>query len=108
VNGLYSQSLEEHQHFAEGNEARHSVINSPRGTGTPAHGLGFGGHKRSGEGAILSPDPLRPFTVHSKVPEAEIAETPHLTDSGVEKWVLRKNNRAREGVVVRFTEVPCN
>lgn len=63
VNGLYTQSQEEADCFAAGNLAGHSVINSPKGTGTPAFGMGFGGNKQSGEGEILnSIDPLRAFT----------------------------------------------
>jgi len=63
VNGIYTQSQAEADRFAAANEAGHSVINPPRGTGTPAFGMGFGGNKDSGEGEILNAaDPLRPFT----------------------------------------------
>jgi acyl-CoA reductase-like NAD-dependent aldehyde dehydrogenase len=49
--------------FAARNEAGHSVINPPKGTGTPAFGMGFGGNKESGVGEILNAaDPLRAFT----------------------------------------------
>ena len=38
-------------------------INSAKGTGTPAVGMGFGGNKESGTGEILnSADPLQAFT----------------------------------------------
>jgi len=63
VNGIYTQSQPEADRFAALNEAGHSVINPPKGTGTPAFGMGFGGNKASGEGEILnSADCLRPFT----------------------------------------------
>jgi aldehyde dehydrogenase (NAD+) len=107
VNGLYSQSRLEQQTFAEANEARHSVINSPRGTGTPAHGLGFGGNKKSGEGKILSPDPLAPFSTSARASQ-EVPETPHVTEGAVEKWVRYLNTRGKERVVVNFTDVPSH
>ncbi len=63
VNGIYTQSQTEADRFASGNQAGHGVINSPKGTGTPAFDMGFGGNKASGEGEILnSVDPLRAFT----------------------------------------------
>jgi len=63
VNGIYTQSRKEADEFAARNLAGHGVINSPKGTGTPAFGMGFGGNKDSGEGEILnSTDPLRAFT----------------------------------------------
>jgi aldehyde dehydrogenase (NAD+) len=63
VNGIYTQSQPEADRFAALNRAGHSVINSPKGTGTPAFGMGFGGNKASGEGEILNAaDPLRAFT----------------------------------------------
>lgn len=63
VGGIYTQSQREADDFAARNEAGHSVINSPKGTGTPAYGMGFGGNKDSGEGEILnSADPLQAFT----------------------------------------------
>lgn len=63
VNGIYTLSKNEADVFAQMNEAGHSVINSPRGTGTPANGMGFGGNKSSGAGEILwSIDPLAAFT----------------------------------------------
>ncbi len=63
VNGIYTQNQAEADYFAAHNRAGHSVINSPKGTGTPAFGMGFGGNRDSGEGEILnSADPLRPFT----------------------------------------------
>lgn len=62
VAGIYTQSQVEADIFALSAEAGHVLINSPRGTGTPAFGMGFGGNKESGEGEILnSADPLRPF-----------------------------------------------
>ncbi|NCY25734.1 MAG: aldehyde dehydrogenase family protein, partial [Alphaproteobacteria bacterium] len=62
VAGIYTQSQVEADMFAMGAEAGHVLINSPRGTGTPAFGMGFGGNKDSGEGEILNAaDPLRPF-----------------------------------------------
>ena len=62
VNGIYTQDANEAEIFAQANQAGHTVINMPKGTGTPANGLGFGGNKASGEGEILGPDPERPFT----------------------------------------------
>lgn len=63
VNGIYTLSQHEANQFARENQAGHTVINSAKGTGTPAFGMGFGGNKASGEGEILnSADPLRPFT----------------------------------------------
>ena len=63
VNGIYTQSQKEADTFAAHNQAGHSVINSAKGTGTPAFGMGFGGNKESGEGEILNAaDPLRAFT----------------------------------------------
>lgn len=63
VNGIYTQNKEEAEIFARENGAGHTVINSPKGTGTPAFGMGFGGNKHSGEGEILNnADPLQAFT----------------------------------------------
>lgn len=63
VNGIYTQSQAEADRFAAENKAGHGLINSAKGTGTPAHGMGFGGNKASGEGEILnSADPLQAFT----------------------------------------------
>lgn len=63
VNGIYTLSKAEADQFVQLNKAGHSVINSPRGTGTPASGMGFGGNKSSGAGEILwSVDPLAAFT----------------------------------------------
>jgi aldehyde dehydrogenase (NAD+) len=63
VAGIYTQSQKEADSFAAQNQAGHSVINSPKGTGTPAFGMGFGGNKESGTGEILNAaDPLQPFT----------------------------------------------
>lgn len=68
VGGLYTQSQKEADAFARLNQAGHGVINSPKGTGTPAFGMGFGGNKDSGEGEILnSADPLRAFTRDGQV-----------------------------------------
>src|SRR5262249_38708090 len=50
VNGIYTQSRSEAERFAAENQAGHSVINPPKGTGTPAFDMGFGGNKESGEG----------------------------------------------------------
>lgn len=62
VNGIYTQDAGEAEYFALHNRAGHSVINSPRGTGTPANGMGFGGQRASGEGEILNAaDPLAAF-----------------------------------------------
>ncbi len=64
VSGIYTQSQREADAFARGSEAGHVVINPPKGTGTPAFGMGFGGNKASGEGEILNAaDPLRAFTL---------------------------------------------
>ncbi len=63
VNGIYTQSRAEAEYFARHNGAGHTLINSPKGTGTPAFGMGFGGNKESGTGEILnSADPLAAFT----------------------------------------------
>jgi aldehyde dehydrogenase (NAD+) len=63
VNGIYTLSKTEAEQFIAQNEAGHSVVNSPKGTGTPANGMGFGGRKASGVGEILwSGDPLAAFT----------------------------------------------
>lgn len=63
VGGIYTLSQKEADVFARLNEAGHSLINSPKGTGTPAFGMGFGGNKESGAGEILnSADPLQAFT----------------------------------------------
>jgi aldehyde dehydrogenase (NAD+) len=63
VNGIYTQSKNEAEIFARENQAGHTLINSPKGTGTPAFGMGFGGNKESGEGEILNTaDPLQAFT----------------------------------------------
>lgn len=62
VNAIYTQSRAEADDFAARNEAGHTVINSATGTGTPAHGMGFGGNKDSGTGEILNAeDQLHPF-----------------------------------------------
>ena len=67
VSGIYTQSQEEADIFAAHSDAGHVLINSPKGTGTPAFGMGFGGNKSSGEGEILNAaDPLRPFTRDTK------------------------------------------
>jgi aldehyde dehydrogenase (NAD+) len=63
VNAIYTQNQKEADQFAYANQAGHSLINSPKGTGTPAHGMGFGGNKDSGTGEILNAaDPLAAFT----------------------------------------------
>jgi aldehyde dehydrogenase (NAD+) len=63
VSGIYTQNKEEAEIFARENEAGHTLINSPKGTGTPAFGMGFGGNKHSGMGEILNnADPLQAFT----------------------------------------------
>lgn len=67
VSGIYTQNQAEADRFAQVSEAGHVLINSPKGTGTPAFGMGFGGNKASGEGEILNAaDPLRPFTRDDK------------------------------------------
>jgi aldehyde dehydrogenase (NAD+) len=67
VSAIYTQNQEEADQFAMASEAGHVLINPPKGTGTPAHGMGFGGNKDSGEGEILNAaDPLRPFTRDGK------------------------------------------
>ena len=64
VSGIYTLSQSEADGFARASMAGHVVINSPKGTGTPAFGMGFGGNKASGEGEILNAaDPLRAFTL---------------------------------------------
>jgi len=68
VSGIYTQSQKEADMFAAGSEAGHVVINPPKGTGTPAFGMGFGGNKASGEGEILNAaDPLRAFTMQEPI-----------------------------------------
>lgn len=63
VSAIYTQNQQEADSFARLSEAGHVLINSPKGTGTPAYGMGFGGNKDSGEGEILnSCDPLQAFT----------------------------------------------
>ncbi|MDX2112451.1 MAG: aldehyde dehydrogenase family protein [Alphaproteobacteria bacterium] len=63
VAAIYTQSQSEADLFAARAEAGHILINSPKGTGTPAYGMGFGGNKHSGCGEILnSADPLAAFT----------------------------------------------
>ncbi len=63
VGGIYTQSQAEADRFARENQAGHGVINSAKGTGTPAFGMGFGGNKASGSGEILNAaDPLAAFT----------------------------------------------
>lgn len=62
VNGIYTQSAKEAALFSERNRSGHSVINMPKGTSTPAHGMGFGGAKASGTGEILGLDAEAPFT----------------------------------------------
>jgi aldehyde dehydrogenase (NAD+) len=63
VSAIYTQSQSEAEKFAYASEAGHALVNSPRGTGTPANGMGFGGNKDSGCGEILnSVDPLQAFT----------------------------------------------
>ncbi len=67
VGGIYTQNKEEAEIFAQENEAGHTLINSPKGTGTPAYGMGFGGNKESGTGEILNnADPLQAFTKSGK------------------------------------------
>jgi aldehyde dehydrogenase (NAD+) len=62
VSAIYTQSQKEADYFALHSEAGHVLINPPKGTGTPAHGMGFGGNKESGEGEILNAaDPLQAF-----------------------------------------------
>ncbi len=68
VNAVYTLSQKEADDFVRLNGAGHSVINSPKGTGTPANGMGFGGNKASGEGEILNAaDPLAAFTRRGNV-----------------------------------------
>lgn len=63
VGAIYTQSQREADYFAQHCDAGHVLINPPKGTGTPAHGMGFGGNKHSGEGEILNTaDPLQAFT----------------------------------------------
>jgi aldehyde dehydrogenase (NAD+) len=63
VNAIYTQNQSEADRFAYANLAGHALINSAKGTGTPAHGMGFGGNKDSGSGEILNAaDPLAAFT----------------------------------------------
>ena len=67
VAGLYTQNQSEVDSFIKKAGAGHILVNSPKGTGTPAYGMGFGGNRDSGEGEILnSSDPLLPFTKPGK------------------------------------------
>ena len=63
VGGIYTQNAQEAEQFSYACDAGHVLINSPKGTGTPAFGMGFGGNKHSGDGEILNAaDPLAAFT----------------------------------------------
>jgi len=63
VAAIYTQNQAEVDLFAARADAGHILIKSPKGTGTPAYGMGFGGNKQSGCGEILnSADPLAAFT----------------------------------------------
>ncbi len=63
VAGIYTQNQQEADVFATSVQAGHALINPPKGTGTPAHDMGFGGNKHSGCGEILNAaDPLAAFT----------------------------------------------
>lgn len=63
VGGIYTQNATEAEIFTRENQAGHTLINSAKGTGTPAFGMGFGGNKHSGIGEILNnADPLQAFT----------------------------------------------
>jgi len=76
VNAIYTLGKAEADYFAAHNEAGHSLINSPKGTGTPAHGMGFGGNKASGSGEILwSIDPLATFTRPNPVRRVAVNKT---------------------------------
>ena len=76
TNGIYTLSRKEADQFVALNEAGHSVINSPKGTGTPAFGMGFGGNKASGLGEILwSADPLAAFTKPHPVKRVALNKT---------------------------------
>lgn len=67
VGGIYTQNQNEADRFAAACEAGHCLVNPPKGTGTPAHGMGFGGNKDSGCGEILNAaDPLAAFTCRDK------------------------------------------
>ncbi len=80
VNGIYTLSQQEASDFIALNQAGHSVINSPKGTGTPAFGMGFGGNKASGIGEILwSGDPLAAFTRPHPVRRVAINKTVPLS-----------------------------
>ncbi len=103
VNGIYTQDTEEAEIFARLNEAGHGVINSNKGTGTPAYGMGFHGNKASGEGTILSPDPLRPFTHGKEVPMPLTSFSPEEC----KPYELRKVATPKgETFIVRHVEVP--
>lgn len=63
VGAIYTLKQSEAEAFAQGCDAGHVLINSPKGTGTPAYGMGFGGNKESGCGEILNgADLLAAFT----------------------------------------------
>ncbi len=101
VGALYTIDRKEAERFAEENDAGHSVINSPTGTGTPAHGLGFGGNKASGEGVILAPDPLCAFTrSHTPTPYIGIpcSHSFEPDATGKVRYVLKRKRSTGESV----------
>lgn len=80
TNGIYTLSQAEADQFIALNEAGHSTVNSSKGTGTPAFGMGFGGNKASGAGEILwSIDPLAAFTKPQHAHRIAINKTVPLT-----------------------------
>ncbi len=82
VGGIYTQNAQEAEIFARENLAGHSLINSPKGTGTPAFGMGFGGNKHSGEGEILNTaDPLAAFTRRDRFSRIAVNSSVILRDA---------------------------
>lgn len=105
VQALYSLNQDEIRRFTQGCPAGHAVVNSRTGTGTPAHGLGFGGCRDSGEGEILGLDPLLPFTKNRAdqkhtLPTEEAPEV--VTDNGITrtKYILTRPDGTRTRVVI--------
>lgn len=104
VQALYTFDENEKARFVQACPAGHAVINSRTGTGTPAHGLGFGGCRDSGEGEILGLDPLRPFTraventpLHFPTPDhPEIVTEGNITRR---KYIITRPGGARTRVV---------
>ena len=89
VGGIYTQSQKEADLFAACNQSGHSLINSPKGTGTPAFGMGFGGNKDSGSGEILNAaDPLQALATQRRTPQRVLRRIKMW------RWTLRIKTRS--------------